>query len=71
MLFTEVSTCNKRKICSVSQCSKYLGEIQRARAFHPAPRNSCKLYLAVILLQENAWQVPLSKRDTTRTVQKS
>ena len=71
MLFTEVSTCNKRKIYCVSQCSKYFMEIQRAHAFHPAARNSCKQYLAVILLQENAWQVPLSKRDTTRPVQKS
>ena len=71
MLFTEVSTCNKRKICCVSQGSRYFVEIQIGRVFHPAARNSCKQYLAVILLQENAWQVPLSKRDTTRPVQKS
>ena len=70
MLFTEVSTCNKRKICCVSQCSKYFVEIQRGRVFYPVARSSCKQYLAVILLQENVWQVPLSKMDTTRPVQK-
>ena len=71
MLFTEVSSCNKRKICCVSQGSKYIVEIQIGRVFHPAARNSCKQYLAVILLQGNVWQVSLSKSDTTRPVQKS
>ena len=48
----------------------FCGNTDRA-FFHPATRNSCKQYLAVILLQENVWQVPLSKGDTTRPVQKS